>query len=158
MILNRSQKRPFGWRSCTQSPNSIELLMEQGYLWNSNSFSHDLPFVWQNGKKKVSRAAAPTLRRRAHVRRPRFRQSQRHVGHLESDVRSVLRGVEPRADLLSVSISSVHFQPGWESENPVRHHRSHEVAQRCLVRYRSEVAHWWLEKGFSAEANAKFQK
>ena len=53
MILNRAQKRPFGWRSCTQSPNSVELLLEQGYLWNSNSFAHDLPFVWQNGKKKL---------------------------------------------------------------------------------------------------------
>jgi len=38
---------PAGWRSCTQSPNSIELLMEHGYLWNSNSFSHDLPFLWE---------------------------------------------------------------------------------------------------------------
>ena len=27
MILSRTQKRPVGWRSCTQSPNSIELLM-----------------------------------------------------------------------------------------------------------------------------------
>ncbi len=53
MILNRTQKRPFGWRSCTQSPNSLELLLEQGYLWNSNSFSHDLPLLWQNGKKKL---------------------------------------------------------------------------------------------------------
>src|SRR5437773_8606093 len=53
MILNRAQKRPFGWRSCTQSPNSLDLLLEQGYLWNSNSFSHDLPFVWQSGKKKL---------------------------------------------------------------------------------------------------------
>ncbi|MDH3443834.1 MAG: polysaccharide deacetylase family protein, partial [Deltaproteobacteria bacterium] len=53
MIMNRAQKRPVGWRSCTQSPNSLELLMEQGYLWNSNSFSHDLPFVWQSGKKKL---------------------------------------------------------------------------------------------------------
>ena len=53
MILNRAKKRPFGWRSCTQSPNSLELLLEQAYLWNSNSFSHDLPFVWQNGKKKL---------------------------------------------------------------------------------------------------------
>jgi hypothetical protein len=27
--------------------------LEQGYLWNSNSFAHDLPFVWQNGNKKL---------------------------------------------------------------------------------------------------------
>ena len=48
MIRSRAGRAPAGWRSCTQSPNSIELLMEQGYLWNSNSFSHDLPFLWEN--------------------------------------------------------------------------------------------------------------
>ena len=48
MIRGRAGRAPMGWRSCTQSPNSIELLMEQGYLWNSNSFSHDLPFLWEN--------------------------------------------------------------------------------------------------------------
>lgn len=48
MILNRAGRQPYGWRSCTQSPNSIELLMEHGYLWNSNSFSHDLPFLWES--------------------------------------------------------------------------------------------------------------
>lgn len=48
MIENRAGSAPRGWRSCTQSPNSIELLMEQGYLWNSNDFSRDLPFLWEN--------------------------------------------------------------------------------------------------------------
>jgi peptidoglycan/xylan/chitin deacetylase (PgdA/CDA1 family) len=51
MILSRAGKRPLGWRSCTQSPNSIELLMEHGYIWNSNTFSHDLPFLWESGGK-----------------------------------------------------------------------------------------------------------
>jgi peptidoglycan/xylan/chitin deacetylase (PgdA/CDA1 family) len=49
VIRSRIGSRPLGWRSCTQSPNSLELLMEQGYLWNSNSFSHDLPFLWEAG-------------------------------------------------------------------------------------------------------------
>jgi peptidoglycan/xylan/chitin deacetylase (PgdA/CDA1 family) len=48
MIEKRTGTRPVGWRSCTQSPNSLELLMEEGYLWNSNSFSYDLPFLWQH--------------------------------------------------------------------------------------------------------------
>lgn len=48
MIEKRTGKRPVGWRSCTQSPNSLELLMEQGYLWNSNSFAYDLPFIWEH--------------------------------------------------------------------------------------------------------------
>lgn len=47
MIEKRAGTRPIGWRSCTQSPNSLELLMEHGYLWNSNSFSFDLPFIWE---------------------------------------------------------------------------------------------------------------
>jgi peptidoglycan/xylan/chitin deacetylase (PgdA/CDA1 family) len=51
MIRQRAGNRPIGWRSCTQSPNSIELLMEHGFLWNSNSFSHDLPFLWELGGK-----------------------------------------------------------------------------------------------------------
>ncbi|HWP58157.1 MAG TPA: polysaccharide deacetylase family protein [Candidatus Acidoferrales bacterium] len=53
MIFNRTGKRPAGWRSCTQSPNSLELLMEQGFLWNSNSFAYDLPFVWIQGEHKL---------------------------------------------------------------------------------------------------------
>jgi peptidoglycan/xylan/chitin deacetylase (PgdA/CDA1 family) len=48
MIRGRTGHKPVGWRSCTQSPNSLDLLMEQGYLWNSNSFSHDLPFLWES--------------------------------------------------------------------------------------------------------------
>jgi peptidoglycan/xylan/chitin deacetylase (PgdA/CDA1 family) len=51
MIRDRAGQAPIGWRSCTQSPNSVELLMEHGYLWNSNSFSHDLPFLWEAGGK-----------------------------------------------------------------------------------------------------------
>ena len=27
--------------------------MEQGYLWNSNSFSHDLPFIWVDGSRRL---------------------------------------------------------------------------------------------------------
>jgi peptidoglycan-N-acetylglucosamine deacetylase len=49
MIRNRTGRTPAGWRSCTQSPNSLDLLMEHGLLWNSNSFSHDLPFIWESG-------------------------------------------------------------------------------------------------------------
>ncbi|MGH7831353.1 MAG: polysaccharide deacetylase family protein [Candidatus Binatia bacterium] len=53
MIQSTAGKRSVGWRSCTQSPNSLELLMEHGYLWNSNSFSHDLPFLWEDGGRKL---------------------------------------------------------------------------------------------------------
>ena len=49
MIQSRTGYAPKGWRSCTQSPNSLELLMDHDYLWNSNTFSHDLPFLWESG-------------------------------------------------------------------------------------------------------------
>ncbi len=39
MIRSVTGRPPVGWRSCTQSPNSLELPMEHGYLFNSNSFS-----------------------------------------------------------------------------------------------------------------------
>ncbi len=48
MIEKRTGRRPVGWRSCTQSVNSLELLMENGYVWNSNSFAYDLPFLWES--------------------------------------------------------------------------------------------------------------
>ncbi|MCZ6637589.1 MAG: polysaccharide deacetylase family protein [Alphaproteobacteria bacterium] len=51
MINDRAGSRPLGWRSCTQSPNSLELLMDHGYLWNSNSFAHDRPFLWRDGER-----------------------------------------------------------------------------------------------------------
>lgn len=51
MISDRAGNQPMGWRSCTQSPNSLALLMDHGFLWNSNSFSHDLPFLWRDGDR-----------------------------------------------------------------------------------------------------------
>ncbi len=60
MIVDRAGNRPMGWRSCTQSPNSIELLMEHGFDWNSNDFSRDLPFLWEhNGKTLVELPRQP---------------------------------------------------------------------------------------------------
>ena len=48
-----SGKHPAGWRSCTQSPNTLDILMEQGYLWNSNSFSYDFPLIWVKGNRRL---------------------------------------------------------------------------------------------------------
>ena len=60
MIRSVTGRTPVGWRSCTQSPNSLELLMEHGYLFNSNSFSHDLPFLWEaNGRVLVELPRQP---------------------------------------------------------------------------------------------------
>ena len=60
MIKNKAGIPPVGWRSCTQSPNSLSLLMENGYLWNSYSFSHDIPFLWEeNGRVLVELPRQP---------------------------------------------------------------------------------------------------
>ena len=37
MIQKRTGRRCYGWRSCTQSTNSIELLIDNGFVFNSNS-------------------------------------------------------------------------------------------------------------------------
>ena len=44
---------PAGWRSCTQSPNTLKLLIAKGFLYNSNSFSHDLPFIYEHDGKHL---------------------------------------------------------------------------------------------------------
>ena len=54
MLMKRTGKRPIGWRTCTQSVDTVEMLMEEGYVWNSNSFADDLPFVWENGQRAWS--------------------------------------------------------------------------------------------------------
>lgn len=53
MLEKTTGKRPVGWRTCTQSDNTVELLMEAGYAWNSNSFADDLPYVWENGALRL---------------------------------------------------------------------------------------------------------
>ena len=54
MLTKRTGKRPVGWRTCTQSDLTVELLMEEGYVWNSNSFADDIPYVWENGASRLA--------------------------------------------------------------------------------------------------------
>lgn len=155
MINNRAGQRPLGWRSCTQSPNSLELLMEHGYLWNSNSFSHDLPFVWQSGDKQL-----------VELPRQPFGDG-RGYGHRDSgnpnDVLVIWKGLFD--DLYEESKSSPTFCPfqfhPYISSRPgrartlaaiIQHMKSHEGVWFAKG---SEVANWWLEQGFSAPVGAK---
>ena len=150
MIRNRTGKRPVGWRSCTQSPNSLELLMEQGYLWNSNSFSHDLPFVWENGNSKL-------------VELPRQPFGDGRVyGHRDSgNPNDALMVWKPFFDELyeeskaAPTFCPFQFHP-YISSRPGR-----AKALRGLIQYMkkqkgvwfatgSEVAEWWLKQGFSS--------
>jgi hypothetical protein len=51
MIQSRTGRRPHGWRSCTQSTNTLELLIENDFVWNSNCFHEELPFLYENNGK-----------------------------------------------------------------------------------------------------------
>jgi peptidoglycan/xylan/chitin deacetylase (PgdA/CDA1 family) len=51
MIQKRTGRRCYGWRSCTQSTNTIELLIENGFVFNTNCFHEELPFLWEKDGK-----------------------------------------------------------------------------------------------------------
>lgn len=151
MIRNRTGKRPVGWRSCTQSPNSLELLMEQGYLWNSNSFSHDLPFLWENGESKL-----------VELPRQPFGDG-RTYGHRDSgnpnDTLVVWQGLFDELYEESKTVPTFcpfQFHP-YISSRPgrarilrelIQHMKKHEGVWFATG---SEVAEWWLKQGFSSE-------
>ena len=46
-VATASRRAPVGWRSPMYSttPNTIELLAEAGYVWNSDFHNHDLPYL-----------------------------------------------------------------------------------------------------------------
>jgi peptidoglycan-N-acetylglucosamine deacetylase len=149
MIRSRAGKRPVGWRSCTQSQNSLELLMEQGYLWNSNSFSHDLPFVWSDGAREL-------------VELPRQPFGDGRIyGHRDSgnpnDALVIWKGFfdelyEEAA--LSPTFCTFQFHP-YISSRPGRARAVKEIIQYMKKRdgvwfaTGTEVAEWWLQQGFS---------
>jgi peptidoglycan/xylan/chitin deacetylase (PgdA/CDA1 family) len=155
MILGRAKKRPVGWRSCTQSPNSLELLLEQGYLWNSNSFSYDLPFVWQSGKKKL-----------VELPRQPFGDG-RTYGHRDSgnpqDTLAIWKGMFDQfyeESAIAPTFCPFQFHP-YISSRPGRakilsemigYMKSHKGVWFATG---SELAHWWLENEFSVEPVSK---
>jgi peptidoglycan/xylan/chitin deacetylase (PgdA/CDA1 family) len=158
MLLNRAQKSPLGWRSCTQSPNSLELLMEHGYLWNSNSFSFDLPFVWRNGDKQL-----------VELPRQPFGDG-RTYGHRDSgnpnDTLTVWKAMFDQfyeESGLAPTFCPFQFHPYISSRpgraktlaNLIEYMKSHEGVWFATG---SEIAKWWLEKGFSADSAAQVSK
>ena len=42
-----------GWRCCFQSHVTPELAIGEGFIWNSNSFSHDLPYLLTDGDRTI---------------------------------------------------------------------------------------------------------
>jgi peptidoglycan/xylan/chitin deacetylase (PgdA/CDA1 family) len=151
MIRTRTGKRPMGWRSCTQSLNSLELLMEAGFLWNSNSFSYDLPFLWESGATRL-----------VELPRQPFGDG-RTYGHRDSgnpnDTLVIWKGLFD--DLYEESKNTPTFCPfqfhPYISSRPgrartlreiIRYMKSHEGVWFATG---SEVAEWWLKQGFSSE-------
>ena len=51
MIQKRTGRRCYGWRSCTQSTNTIELLIDNGFVFNTNCFHEELPFLYEKDGK-----------------------------------------------------------------------------------------------------------
>lgn len=155
MIKSVTGKRPQGWRSCTQSQNSLDLLMEQGYLWNSNSFSYDLPFLWSgDGKELVELPRQPF-------------GDGRTYGHRDSgnphDTLVVWKSFFD--DLYEESktaptFCTFQFHP-YISSRPGRAGALKEIIRYMKQREGvwfasgSEVAQWWLKQGFSASAASK---
>jgi len=60
-IQKRTGRRCYGWRSCTQSTNTIELLIENGFVFNTNCFHQELPFLWRKTASSWSSCRASHL-------------------------------------------------------------------------------------------------
>lgn len=155
MIEERTGQRPVGWRSCTQSPNSLELLMEQGFLWNSNSFSHDLPFIWVKGDRTL-----------VEVPRQPFGDG-RLYGHRDSgnpaDTLLVWKSVfdelyEESSERPGFCCFQFHCyisgRPGRARalRALIQHMKSHAGVWFATG---SEVARWWLREGVSTESGER---
>jgi peptidoglycan-N-acetylglucosamine deacetylase len=151
MIRAKSGHTPVGWRSCTQSPNSIELLMEHGFLWNSNSFSHDLPFLWEaNGRVVVELPRQPFGDGRTY--------GKRDSGN-PADTLTVWKGMFDELheeSKLAPTYCPFQFHP-YISGRPGRARtlraiiRHMKAAEGVWFATGSEVARWCLEELFKPE-------
>ena len=157
IIQMRTGKRPVGWRSCTQSPNTLDLLMEhEGYLWNSNSFAHDLPFVYKDGSREL-------------VELPRQPYGDGWIyGSMNSTGNPSVALTAWKSlfdELYEESGSAPTYCPftlhPYISSRPGRAKALAEMIQ-YMKEHRgvwfatgSEIAQWWLKQGFSNESIAE---
>jgi peptidoglycan/xylan/chitin deacetylase (PgdA/CDA1 family) len=153
MLMKRTGKQPVGWRTCTQSPNTIELLMEEGYIWNSNSFADDLPFIWDNGKSTlVELPRQPFGDGRLYGHENRAGDHPDHALVLWKRFFDELY----RESALSPTFTTFQLHPYVSSR------LGRASALREIIEYMQshqgvwfatgiEVAEWWLKQGFSSE-------
>ena len=150
MIRIRTGRRAVGWRSCTQSPNTLKLLMEQDYLWNSNSFAHDLPHVFEEGGRIL-------------VELPRQPYGDGWIyGSMNSTGNPAVALIAWKAlfdELYRESALAPTYCPftlhPYISSRPGRANVLAEMIQYMKEHTGvwfatgSEIAHWWLEQDFS---------
>jgi peptidoglycan/xylan/chitin deacetylase (PgdA/CDA1 family) len=53
VLTGLTGERINGWRCCFQSHVTPDLGIGQGFIWNSNSFSHDLPYLLKDGERII---------------------------------------------------------------------------------------------------------
>ncbi len=129
MIDKRTGRRPYGWRSCTQSTNTIELLIEHGFVFNTNCFHEELPFLWEkDGKLLVELPRQPfgdgTLVRPSPRR---IRQSVSRPRDVEGLFRRALFGEQRGAsEIHPVHDASLHHRAPRPHTGAARHHPAHE--------------------------------
>jgi len=147
---------PVGWRTCTQSDNTIELLIEEGYLWNSNSFADDIPFLWDNGKATlVELPIQPFGDGRL------YGHENRAGDHPDNALRLWKRFFDElyAESTIAPTFTTFQLHPYVSSRlgrasalrEMIQYMKSHEGVWFTTG---SEMAEWWLEQGFSAEKPA----
>ena len=136
MIQKRTGRRCYGWRSCTQSTNTIELLIENGFTFNTNCFHEELPFLWEkNGKVLVELPRQPfgdgTLfgHRHGEYGNPHhgLETWKAYFDELYSESSAGAPEIHPVHD------ASLHHRPARPHAGAARHHPAHEEGRKSLV-------------------------
>lgn len=153
ILVKTSGNRPLGWRTCTQSTNTVELLMEEGYIWNSNSFADDLPYVWQNGKSSLVE-----LPRQPFGDGRLYGRENRAGDHPDNALKLWKRFFNElyRESAIAPTFTTFQLHPYVSSR------AGRASALREMVEYMKahdgvwfatglEVAEWWIDQDFSTE-------
>jgi peptidoglycan/xylan/chitin deacetylase (PgdA/CDA1 family) len=156
MLLKTAGSRPIGWRTCTQSVNTVELLMEEGYIWNSNSFADDLPFIWESPKGRLVE-----LPRQPFGDGRLYGHENRAADHPDNALVLWKRFFDElyRESAIAPTFTTFQLHP-YVSSRPgrasalremIEYMKSHDGVWFASGR---EVAEWWMQEGFSAEQQA----
>ena len=153
ILVKRTGKRPVGWRTCTQSVDTVELLMEEGYTWNSNSFADDIPFVWENGTARLVE-----LPRQPFGDGRLYGHQNRAGDHPDNALRLWKRFFNDlyKESAIAPAFTTFQLHPYVSSrlgrtsalKEMIEYMKGHEGVWFATA---IEIADWWLEQGFSAQ-------